>query len=63
MVNEYQAGTAAPTDVVVAEQTALAERRTLITYQQERLAAAVSLIEALGGGWNASELNEKDKPG
>ena len=56
VVNEYQAGTAAPTDVVVAEQTALAERRTLITYQEDRLVAIVSLIEALGGGWHASAL-------
>ena len=62
LVNEYQAGTAAPTDVVVAEQTALSERRTLITFQQNRLVAIVSLIEALGGGWNASDLNGKDKP-
>jgi NodT family efflux transporter outer membrane factor (OMF) lipoprotein len=62
LVNQYQAGTVAPTDVVVAEQTALAERRTLITYQQDRLVAIVSLIEALGGGWNASDLKGKDKP-
>jgi outer membrane protein TolC len=61
VVNEYQAGTAAPTDVVVAEQTALTERRTLITYQQDRLVAIVSLIEALGGGWHASDLNDKGK--
>jgi NodT family efflux transporter outer membrane factor (OMF) lipoprotein len=59
VANEYQAGTAAPTDLLVAEQTALAERRTLITYQQQRLVAAVTLIEALGGGWKDSELAKK----
>ena len=63
LVNQYQAGTVSPTDVVVAEQNALAERRTLITFQEERLAASVSLIEALGGGWNAGDLKGKDKPG
>jgi NodT family efflux transporter outer membrane factor (OMF) lipoprotein len=60
VANEYKAGTAAPTDLLVAEQTALNERRSLITYQQQRLVAAVTLIEALGGGWKDSELAKKD---
>lgn len=59
VVNQYRAGQAQATDVVVAENTALAERRNLITAQQNRLTATVSLIEALGGGWNASELTGK----
>jgi outer membrane protein TolC len=42
--------------VVVAEQTALTERRSLIIAQGQRLAASVALIEALGGGWKDSEL-------
>ena len=62
VMNEYQAGTAQATDVEVAEQTALTERRNLITFQQNRLVAIVSLIEAVGGGWNASELKDKDRP-
>ncbi len=61
VVNQYKAGTAATTDVVVAEQTALTERRNLITAQENRLTAVVTLIEALGGGWNATELRGKDK--
>jgi NodT family efflux transporter outer membrane factor (OMF) lipoprotein len=59
VANQYKAGTVSPTDLLVAEQTALNERRSLITYQQERLVAAVTLIEALGGGWKDSELPKK----
>lgn len=58
-VNQFRAGTVSSTDVVVAEQTALSERRAVITYQEERLVAIVSLIEALGGGWNASDLDKR----
>lgn len=54
--NQYKTGTASITDLWVAQQTALTARRTLITTQGQQLVAAVTLIEALGGGWNASEL-------
>jgi NodT family efflux transporter outer membrane factor (OMF) lipoprotein len=53
---KYQTGTASWTDLLTAQQTALTARRTLVTVQGERLVAAVTLIEALGGGWTASEL-------
>jgi NodT family efflux transporter outer membrane factor (OMF) lipoprotein len=58
-VNAYKAGTASSTDVVVAEQTALTQRRALITAEGQRLTATVALIEALGGGWNVSQLKGK----
>jgi NodT family efflux transporter outer membrane factor (OMF) lipoprotein len=54
--NQYKAGTAAITDLLVAQQTALTARRTLVTAEGDRLVAAVTLIEALGGGWNTSQL-------
>ncbi len=55
-LNEYEAGTIAYTSVVVAQTTQLADQESLLTVQQNRLLASVSLIEDLGGGWNADEL-------
>jgi NodT family efflux transporter outer membrane factor (OMF) lipoprotein len=55
-LNQYRAGTQAYTAVITAENTLLADEEALLTVQQERLVASVTLIEALGGGWNAGEL-------
>ncbi|MGH7058838.1 MAG: efflux transporter outer membrane subunit [Stellaceae bacterium] len=54
--NQYLAGTVAYTSVVVAQQTALSDAQTALNIRQSRLVASAALIEALGGGWNASEL-------
>ncbi len=56
VLNQYRAGQASATDVVTAENTALAARVSLVQVQQSRLTATVSLIEALGGGWSATQL-------
>ena len=55
-LNQYRAGQVAYTSVVVAQATALSARQSLVTLQGQRLAAAVSLIEALGGGWSTADL-------
>ena len=55
-LNEYEAGTVAYTSVVLAQATQLADQESLLTIQQDRLLASVSLIENLGGGWSAGEL-------
>jgi NodT family efflux transporter outer membrane factor (OMF) lipoprotein len=54
--NQYLAGTVAYTSVIVAEQTALADAETALSIRQNRLVASASLVQALGGGWNAEEL-------
>ena len=54
--NQYLAGTVAYTSVVVAEQTALGNAETALTIRENRLVASASLIQALGGGWIASQL-------
>lgn len=59
-LNEYRAGTQAYTAVVTAQALALSNEQTFITLQQERLVASVVLIQALGGGWAASELPSKN---
>jgi outer membrane protein TolC len=53
---EYQAGTVAYTSVVTAQQALIADQQTALTIQQNRLVASVTLIEVLGGGWEAKEL-------
>jgi NodT family efflux transporter outer membrane factor (OMF) lipoprotein len=55
-LNEFNAGTVAYTTVITAIQTLLADQQTALTVQQNRLVATVTLIEALGGGWDASQL-------
>jgi NodT family efflux transporter outer membrane factor (OMF) lipoprotein len=54
--NQYLAGTVAYTSVIVAEQTALSDAETALTIRENRLVASASLIQALGGGWNVSDL-------
>jgi NodT family efflux transporter outer membrane factor (OMF) lipoprotein len=56
VLNQYRAGQASATDVVTAQNAALAARISLVTVEQEQLTATVSLIEALGGGWTAASL-------
>jgi NodT family efflux transporter outer membrane factor (OMF) lipoprotein len=60
-LNEYRAGTVAYTAVVQAQTTALADEETLLGIQQSQLVASVGLIEALGGGWDTSDLPTSDQ--
>lgn len=56
LLNRYQAGQVNYTDVVTAQASALAARRTVSQVAANRQSAAVGLVQALGGGWNDSEL-------
>ncbi len=49
--NQYQAGTVAYLNVLVAQSTSLANERTALGLVGQRLAASVLLVKALGGGW------------
>jgi NodT family efflux transporter outer membrane factor (OMF) lipoprotein len=55
-LNQYQAGTVSFTTVVTAEATQLSDEESLLATQQSLFVASVALIEALGGGWDASQL-------
>jgi len=55
-LNQYRAGTTTYTTVVVAQSTALSARTTLISNQESRIVAALTLIQNLGGGWSTTEL-------
>jgi NodT family efflux transporter outer membrane factor (OMF) lipoprotein len=56
LINQYKAGTIAYTSVVTAQTTALTDEQTALTIRQNLLTASVSLVQALGGGWDASQL-------
>ncbi|MBO1323931.1 efflux transporter outer membrane subunit [Acetobacter sp. TBRC 12305] len=58
--NQYMAGTQIYTTVITAEVTALSNAQTALSIQQSRMLDSVSLVSALGGGWEASELPSKD---
>ena len=55
-VNQYKAGTASYLNVVTVQTTQLTNERTAAGILGRRLVAAVTLVKALGGGWDASEL-------
>ena len=50
-LNRYTAGLVSYTDVVTAQASALSARRTLSQVLADRQIAAITLIQALGGGW------------
>jgi len=56
-LNQYKAGTVPYTSVITAQTTTLSSEQTALTVLLNRLTASVSLIEALGGGWNAARLH------
>jgi NodT family efflux transporter outer membrane factor (OMF) lipoprotein len=56
VMNRYRAGQVGYADVVAAQATALSARRSLLQVASSRQVAAVALIQALGGGWEASRL-------
>ena len=60
ILNQYKAGTVAYTNVVTAQTAALSNEQTALTVQDNRLIASVALIQALGGGWDASQLPSAD---
>lgn len=51
VLNRYQAGQVSFTEVINAQVTAQNARRSLVQLQADRQAAAVALIQSLGGGW------------
>jgi NodT family efflux transporter outer membrane factor (OMF) lipoprotein len=55
-VNEYNAGTVDFTTVAAAQVTELTNRETALGIIQSQLASSVALIQALGGGWTATDL-------
>ena len=60
-LNEYQAGTVAYTTVITAQVTLLSAQEAALLVQENRLIASVALVQALGGGWDTSQLPSKSQ--
>jgi NodT family efflux transporter outer membrane factor (OMF) lipoprotein len=58
VLNQYKAGTISFLNVVTVQTSLLNEERSAIALQGRRMAAAVALVRALGGGWQPSELSK-----
>jgi NodT family efflux transporter outer membrane factor (OMF) lipoprotein len=61
LFNQYRAGTVAYTSVITEQTTLLSDQQAALAVQQSRLVASVTLVTALGGGWNTGDLPDKDK--
>ena len=52
----YKVGIDPYLNVITAQTTLLANQRTALNLRMQQMTASVQLIEALGGGWNASQI-------
>jgi NodT family efflux transporter outer membrane factor (OMF) lipoprotein len=56
-INQYKAGTISYLNVIVVQTAQLNNEVTAVSVQGQRLVAAVTLVQALGGGWDATRLS------
>jgi NodT family efflux transporter outer membrane factor (OMF) lipoprotein len=54
--NRYKGGVATYLEVLTAQSIALSDQRVAVEITGRRMTACVSLIKALGGGWNSADL-------
>jgi NodT family efflux transporter outer membrane factor (OMF) lipoprotein len=59
-LDRYKAGTDSYLNVITTQQIALSDQQAAVTILQRRMTAAVDLVKALGGGWDASTLPSGD---
>ncbi len=58
--DRYRAGTDSYLNVITTQAIALNDQQIAVTILQRRVSAAVDLVKALGGGWDASLLPSAD---
>ena len=54
--SRYQTGLDPYLNVMTAQLTLLSNQQLLVTLRVNEMTAAVQLVQALGGGWNVSQL-------
>ena len=57
---QYKAGIASYLQVITSQEIALQDERSAVDILTRRMVASVALVQALGGGWNASTLPSVD---
>jgi NodT family efflux transporter outer membrane factor (OMF) lipoprotein len=55
-LSRYETGIDPYLNVLTAQTTVLSDQQTVVTLQIEQMVAAVNLIDALGGGWDRSQV-------
>jgi NodT family efflux transporter outer membrane factor (OMF) lipoprotein len=60
-IDRYKAGTDSYLNVITTQTIALTDEQTAVTLLQRRMTAAVDLVKAMGGGWDASTLPSLDQ--
>jgi outer membrane protein TolC len=58
-LNQYKAGTVPYSSVITAQTVRLTAEETALQVLSSRLQASIALVEALGGGWDASMATAK----
>jgi NodT family efflux transporter outer membrane factor (OMF) lipoprotein len=59
-LDRYKAGTDSYLNVVTVQTTLLSNQQTYVNVMEQRMTAAVDLVKAIGGGWDASTLPSDD---
>jgi NodT family efflux transporter outer membrane factor (OMF) lipoprotein len=59
ITNEYKAGTTAFLSVLTAQATAFAAQQKLASLAGARMVSSVGLVQALGGGWDTSQMTRE----
>jgi multidrug efflux pump len=54
--DRYKLGIDSYLNVIIAQATYLSNRQTLVNLRTQQITASVQLVQALGGGWDASQL-------
>jgi outer membrane protein TolC len=54
--DRYRLGIDPYLNVITAQTTLLSNQQTATSLRTQQITASVQLVEALGGGWNASQL-------
>ena len=59
--SRYETGLDPYLDVITAQTTLLTDQQTQVTLRVSEMTAAVELVQALGGGWDATQLPAAEK--
>jgi NodT family efflux transporter outer membrane factor (OMF) lipoprotein len=60
-LNQYKAGTVPYSSVITAQATELSNEQTALGVLESRLVTSATLIDAVGGGWDATKLPRTDQ--